>query len=74
VKTVGLTVMAFFSMAVFFTVQAFAYLDPSAMTYVTQVVAGVLIASGAFFIIYWRKIKLFFKKKKEKKNAGHKEK
>jgi len=48
-----------------FAVSAAAYLDPSAMTYVIQAVAGVVIAGGAAIVIYWRKIKLFFKKKKK---------
>ena len=36
---------------------AFAYLDPSVMTYTIQVVAGVVIAVGAVVGIYWRKAK-----------------
>ena len=36
---------------------AFAYLDPSVMTYTIQVVAGVIVAVGAVVGIYWRKAK-----------------
>jgi len=36
---------------------AFAYLDPSVMTYTIQVVAGVVVAVGAVAGIYWRKAK-----------------
>lgn len=36
---------------------AFAYLDPSVMTYTIQVVAGVVVAVGAVIGIYWRKAK-----------------
>jgi len=36
---------------------AFAYLDPSVMTYTIQVVAGVVVAVGAVVGIYWRKAK-----------------
>lgn len=46
-------------------VSAAAYLDPSAMTYVIQAIAGVVIAGGAAIVIYWRKIKLFLSKKKK---------
>ena len=61
------TFMLVLGMAMMFCVQAAAYLDPSAMTYVIQVIAGVVIASGAAVIVYWRKIKLFFKKRKMNK-------
>lgn len=54
----------------FFTSYAHAYIDPSAVTYVIQAVAGVLIALGAAFTIFRHKIFAFFKKnKKEGKDA-----
>lgn len=40
-----------------FTIPVHAYIDPSVMTYAIQAVAGVAIGLGAFFGIYWRKIK-----------------
>lgn len=40
-----------------FSTTAFAYLDPSVMTYTIQVVAGVIVAVGAVVGIYWRKAK-----------------
>ncbi|MCI8622558.1 MAG: hypothetical protein HFG26_02725 [Provencibacterium sp.] len=40
-----------------FSTTAFAYLDPSVMTYAIQVVAGLVIAVGAVIGIYWRKAK-----------------
>lgn len=46
-----------------FSTTAFAYLDPSVMTYTIQVVAGVAVAVGAVVGIYWRKTK---KKLKDK--------
>ena len=49
-----------------FTNYAQAYIDPSAVTYVIQAVAGVLIALGAAFTIFRHKILAFFKKKDEK--------
>lgn len=36
---------------------AFAYIDPSVMTYTIQVVAGVVVAVGAVVGILWRKAK-----------------
>ena len=44
-----------------------AYLDPSAMTYVIQVIAGIVIAGGAGIAVYWKKIRLYIKKRKSKK-------
>lgn len=40
-----------------FSTTAFAYLDPSVMTYAIQVVAGVIVAVGAVIGIYWRRAK-----------------
>ena len=34
---------------------AYAYLDPSVMTYTVQVVAGIAVAVGAVVGIYWRR-------------------
>lgn len=53
-------------------ISASAYLDPSAMTYVIQVAAGVVIAGGAAVAIYWKKIRLFFKNRKKNKNKNKK--
>ncbi|MDR1073412.1 MAG: zinc ribbon domain-containing protein [Treponema sp.] len=39
-----------------------AYLDPSTMTYVIQIVAGAVIASGTAVAVFWHKIKRFFKR------------
>ena len=49
---------------ILFSVTAFAYIDPSAMTYIIQIIAGVVIAAGAAFGFYWRKIKRAFSKRK----------
>ena len=37
--------------------EAKAYIDPSVMTYAIQAIAGIAIALGTFFNIYWRKIR-----------------
>lgn len=42
-----------------------AYIDPSAVTYIIQAVAGVVIAIGAVLTIFRHKIFAFFKNKKE---------
>lgn len=42
----------------------YAYIDPSTTTYIIQSVAAIFIAAGAALGIFWKKIKLHFKKKK----------
>ncbi len=49
----------------FFAVSAGAYIDPSAMTYLVQIIAGVVIAAGAAFGFYFRKIRRAMSKKKK---------
>ena len=48
-----------------FTMPVHAYIDPSAVTYIIQGVAGVLIALGAAFTIFRHKIFQLFKGKKK---------
>ena len=48
-----------------FTIPAQAYIDPSAVTYIIQAVAGALIALGAALTIFRHKIFAFFKKNKK---------
>lgn len=52
-----------------------AYLDPSAVTYIIQAVAGVVIAIGALLTIFRHKIASLFKKNQtvEKKEVHFKE-
>lgn len=38
-------------------VPAYAYLDPSVMTYAIQIIAGIVVAVGAVVGILWRKAK-----------------
>lgn len=35
----------------------FAYVDPSVMSYTVQAIAGVAIALGVVFGVFWRKLK-----------------
>lgn len=44
-------------LSVALSVNAYAYLDPSVMTYTIQVVAGIIVAAGAVIGIYWRRAK-----------------
>ena len=56
-----------------FSTVAFAYIDPSAVTYVIQAVAGAVIAIGALITVFRHKIIAFFKKgnKDEAKKEIH---
>ena len=47
------------------TLHTHAYIDPSAVTYIIQAVAGVLIALGAGLTIFRHKIKALFTGKKK---------
>lgn len=51
------------------TMPGAAYIDPSAVTYVIQAVAGVVIALGAALTIFRHKIFAFFKGKKKTEEA-----
>ncbi len=48
----------------FFTIYAYAYIDPSAVTYIIQAVAAVFIALGAVLTVFRHRIAQFFKKNK----------
>lgn len=50
------------------SINAHAYIDPSAVTYIIQAVAAVFIALGALVTVFRHKIFAFFKKG-EKKNT-----
>ena len=70
-----LLAMSYFAaaMAVMFSVQALAYLDPGTLTYVISMLAGLVIAGGAAVAIFWRKIKKFFQglgNRKDSADAG----
>lgn len=68
--------MYFFTAAwVMMSVHVFAYIDPSAVTYIIQAVAAAFIAIGAVVTVFRHKIAAFFKKGKttEKKEIHIKE-
>lgn len=55
----------FGAMFVFFTGYAHAYIDPSAVTYMIQAIAAVVIAVGAALTVFRHKIAALFKKNKK---------
>lgn len=48
------------------SIDAHAYIDPSAVTYIIQAVAAVFIALGAVFTVFRHKIFAFFRKNSKK--------
>ena len=50
---------------VMLSIHAHAYIDPSAVTYIIQAVAGAVIAIGALVTVFRHKIVAFFKKGKK---------
>jgi hypothetical protein len=59
---------AYFSfwVAMLFTPDAHAYVDPSTTAMLTQIIAGIFISLGLTFGIFWRKIVMFFQNLKVK--------
>ena len=53
-----------------FSVTALAYIDPSAMTYIIQIIAGVAIAAGAAFSFYFRRLRRKFSRFGKKKDTA----
>ncbi|MGN0437562.1 MAG: hypothetical protein ACI4F4_03495 [Lachnospiraceae bacterium] len=47
------------------SLNVYAYIDPSTVTYFVQAIAGILIAIGAALTVYRHKIIAFFKGKKK---------
>ena len=66
-KMLKITKFAYFYIAglLLFSTVAFAYIDPSAVTYVIQAVAGAVIALGALITVFRHKIFAFFEKGKK---------
>ncbi len=53
--------------------ESYGYLDPSAMTYVIQIVAAIGITLATSIGIFFYKIKKFFKNRKNSKKIENKE-
>ena len=67
-----LAFIAFFVLAMLMCMStALAYIDPSAMTYVIQIIAGVVIAAGAALGFYWRRIKRALSKRKNQEEEEY---
>ncbi len=64
-ERIFLLLMFMLSLNIIFCSTAFAYIDPSTTTFIIQAVAGVAVAVGAVFTIWWRKAK-----KKVQKTLG----
>lgn len=56
-SVVGTSLFFVVGYAFTFSINANAYIDPSVMTYAIQAGAGIIIAIGAAFGIYYRKMK-----------------
>ena len=59
-------VYVFFVTIIILTKESYCYLDPSAMTYMIQVSAAIVITIGSAIGIGFYKIKRFFKNKQKK--------
>lgn len=65
-KKILLTVYFFACIMFIFTNQCYAYLDPSAMTYIIQVTAAIVITiSTTIGIMFYKLKRKFFKKNKK---------
>lgn len=47
-----------------------AYIDPSSMTYLIQIIAGVVIAAGAGIGFYWKRIRRSLRGKRQAHETG----
>ena len=50
-------------LSIFMSINAFAYLDPTVVTYAVQIGAGILIAGAAVFVVLWNRAKKKIAKK-----------
>jgi len=64
-ERIFLLLMFMLSLNIILCSSAFAYIDPSTTTFIIQAVAGVAVAVGAVFSIWWRRAK-----KKVQKTLG----
>ena len=61
-KKLGIMAYVFFATMFILTKEAYCYLDPSAMTYLIQVTAAIVITIGSVIGIFFYNIKNKFKK------------
>lgn len=62
----GIILYVFICTIIILTQESCCYLDPTAMTYVIQIVSAIFITIGSGFGVIIYKIKKHFEKKKEK--------
>ena len=62
-KKSGIILLLAAYLMIFTMPAAHAYIDPSAATYMIQVIAGIVIAVGSVGIIFWRRAKKRLKDK-----------
>ena len=55
------TLYFLFWFGAWFTIPAYAYIDPATTAMVTQIVAGIFISAGVLFGVFRRKVIMFFK-------------
>jgi len=65
-------IILFIFTSIFYQNNAYAYLDPGTGSFVLQLIVGLIASIGATAAFYWRKIKLFSKKKFGKKEDKNK--
>lgn len=66
-------ILLFFDFMLFFGINGQSYIDPSVITYLIQIVSGLVISLGAFFGVYGRKFKKALVKKLGVNEYGKKE-
>ena len=49
---------------------AFAYIDPSSVTYIIQIAAGAVVAVGAGIGFYWKRIRRFIRRKRKEREEA----
>lgn len=69
----SLVAILFFNCMLMFGLNGRAYIDPSVITYLIQIISGIVISLGAFFGVYGRKIKKVIVKKLGLNEYKHKE-
>lgn len=68
-KKLGIMLLIYIDIIIFCTNYSYCYLDPSAMTYIIQVIAAIFIAvSTSIGIIFYKIKRKFLRKKKDKIN------
>ena len=63
-KKIYRAVLCMMFVVILLTKSVFAYIDPAATSYLVQIIAGVVIVSGAAIGIYFHKVKRLFRKDK----------